>query len=192
MQVRQISVACGLALASAFTGSAMAADNVISLGAAYSHPVEKGIDGLEIDNQVGPALDYRYFITKEWAVGVAASESRHTFDVGATGLGSARLVPLRVTGQYYFDAGSGVHPFLGAGFNYTRVEDVKFDNAAIENHGAGGDLLAGAMFDLGSSVRLTAQVEQLFLKTRLDSNGSSLGDAKINPVVGSLLVGYAF
>lgn len=193
MQYRQIAVACGLAFATTFAGSAMAAgDNVISAGAAYSHPIEKGIDGLDVDNEFGPSIDYRYFITRDWAVGVAASESRHTFDVGGTGLGSARLVPLRVTGQYYFDTGSPVHPFLGAGFNYTRVEDVKFNNASIENHGSGGDLLAGAMFDLGPGVRLTAQVEQLFLKTKLASSGSSLGDAKLNPVVGSLLVGYAF
>jgi outer membrane protein len=192
MQVRQLAVASTFAVASALSGAAMAADNVISGGVAYTHPIEKGIDGLDVNNQFAPSLDYRYFITKEWAVDVDASEARHTFSAGGTGLGSARLVPLRVTGQYYFDTGSLVHPFLGAGLNYTRIESVKFDNASIENHGSGGDVLAGAMFDIGSGVRLTAQVEQLFLKTKLASNGNSLGDAKINPVVGSLLVGYAF
>jgi outer membrane protein len=192
MQFRQTAVVCGVALAAVFSRPALAADNVISGGIAYTHPVEKGIDGLDLDNQFGAALDYRYFITKEWAIGVSASESRHTFDVGATELGSARLLPVRLNGQYYFDAGSGIHPFLGAGFNYTYIQDVKFDNATIDKHGSGGDLLAGAMFDLGPGVRLTAQVEQLFLKTNLASNGVSLGDAKLNPVVGSVLVGYAF
>jgi outer membrane protein len=193
MQVKQVAVASVLVVAGALTHSAMAAnDNMVSGGVAYSHPVEKGIDGINVDNQFGTSIGYRHFFAPEWAIDVDASESRHTFDVGGTGLGSARLVPLRVTGQYYFDAGAGVHPFLGAGLNYTRIESIKFDNATIDKHGTGGDLLAGAMFDLGAGVRLTAQVEQLFLKTKLESNGTPLGDAKLNPVVGSLLVGYAF
>src|SRR6185436_625421 len=108
------------ALAAVFSRPTLAADNVISGGIAYTHPVEKGIDGLDLDNQFGAALDYRYFITKEWAIGVSATE-----------LGSARLLPVRLNGQYYFDAGSGIHPFLGAGFNYTYIQDVKFDNATI-------------------------------------------------------------
>jgi len=193
MQVKQVAAAGGLAVAMAFSGPVFAAnDNVISGGVAYTHPIEKGIDGIDIDNQFGPSLDYRYFVTKDWAIDVDASESRHTFNVGGTGLGSARLIPLRLTGQYYFDTGSAVRPFLGAGLNYTRIESVDFNNATIEKHGSGGDVLAGAMFDLGAGLRLTAQVEQLFLKTNLASNGNPLGDAKINPVVGSLLVGYAF
>lgn len=115
MQLRSFLIAGGAALAAACTAPAMAASNVISGGVTYTHPVEKGIDGLDLDN-----------------------------------------------------------------------------NASIEKHGDGGDVLAGAMFDLGAGVRLTAQVEQMFLKTKLASNGNALGDAKINPVVGSLLVGYAF
>jgi outer membrane protein len=193
MQVKQVAAVAGLAVAMAFSGSAMAVnDSVISGGVAYTHPIEKGIDGIDIDNQFGPALDYRYFVTKDWAIDVDASESRHTFNVGGTGLGSARLIPLRLTGQYYFDTGSAVRPFLGAGLNYTRIESVDFNNATIEKHGSGGDVLAGAMFDLGAGLRLTAQVEQLFLKTKLASSGNALGEAKINPVVGSLQVGYAF
>ena len=192
MQLKQLAIASALALTAACGAPAMAANNVISGGIAYSHPEEKGIDGLDLDNRAGASIDYRYFITPQWAIDVDASESRHTFAAGGVGLGSARLIPLRVTGQYYFDAGAGIHPFVGAGWNYTRVEDVKFDNATIEKHGDGGDVLAGAMFDLGSGIRLTAQVEQMFLKTKLASNGNALGDAKINPVVGSLLVGYAF
>jgi outer membrane protein W len=192
MQLRPFLLAGGLAFAAACAAPAMAANNVISGGLAYTHPVEKGIDGLDLDNRAGASIDYRYFFSPEWAIDVDASESRHTFAAGGADLGSARLIPLRVTGQYYFDTGAGVHPFVGAGWSYMRVENVKFDNASIEKHGDGGDVLAGAMFDLGSGVRLTAQVEQMFLKTRLASNGNALGDAKINPVVGSLLVGYAF
>jgi hypothetical protein len=57
MQVRQVAIACGVALAAALSGSAVAAgDNVISGGMAYAHPVEKGIDGINIDNQFGTKL----------------------------------------------------------------------------------------------------------------------------------------
>ena len=196
MQVKQIVVACGIALGTAVAGPALAANdntnNVISGGVAYTHPVERGIDGLDVDNQFSPSIDYRHFFTKEWALDIGASESRHTLEVGGSELGSTRMIPLRVTGQYYFDTGAGVHPFVGAGLDYTRFEDNKLDNASIDKHNTGADVLAGAMFDLGGGVRLTAQVEQLLVKTKLAGNGTALGDAKVNPVVGSLLVGYAF
>jgi hypothetical protein len=90
----------------------------------------------------------------------------------ATGLGAARLVPLRPAGELCF--GAGVHPFLGAGLNCTRLECVKSDDASIGKHSRGGDLVAETM------------------KTRIDRSGSAPGDTKLSPVADSLLAGYVF
>lgn len=181
-----------LTLAGTAVPAFAADDNLLSAGAAYSHPEQKGVGGLQVDDQGGAALDYRHFFNRNWALDLGVGESRHSIAAGGTTFGSTRVVPLTVTGQYYVDTGTLVRPYVGAGLNYTSFDSRRLNDADIDRHSTGAALQVGALFDLGKRLTLTTQVEHDYSKANLSAAGQSLGDAKLDPYVASVQVGYTF
>lgn len=158
-----------------------------------------------ISNAYVPELDFTYFFNKNIAAELILATTKHDVKavstaVGDIPLGDVWLLPPTLTLQYHFN-GDVVHPYLGAGINYTLfynedqgpvANDVSYDNSI------------GFAFQLGFDIDLNAKwfinldAKYLLLNTDVTVNatsalGATVGaDVDINPFIAGVGFGMRF
>lgn len=213
-----------LTIVSLFTSSAAlasyeAGDFIVRGGATMVSPDsdKSGVDldgadsGLTVsvddDTQLG--LNFVYFFDSNWAVEVLAA-TPFTHDVKLqngdeeTTLGEVTHLPPTVSAIYYFDTGTKLQPYLGAGLNYTiffdeelssTYEDAGYDDFELDGS-LGFAIQVGADYQLNNNWHLNASVRYIDIATEAkftvaDSiKGSS--DIDVDPMVYSVMLGYKF
>lgn len=158
---------------------------------------------VEIDNAYIPELDFTYFFTKNIAAELILGTSQHDVKAVKTAagdipLGDVRLLPPTLTLQYHFNT-EKVHPYVGAGVNYTIFYDessgpvadkVSYDNTF------GFAFQLGFDFDITDKWFLNVDAKYLLLNTDVTVNATTaLGatvdaDVDINPFIAGFGVGY--
>ncbi|MGB5541670.1 MAG: OmpW family outer membrane protein [Gammaproteobacteria bacterium] len=135
-----------------------AGDILLRAGAAGVFPTGDGTvqpsgGQIEADDAWSLGLTGTWMATNNIGIGLlAAWPFDHDID-GAGGLASAgtvgdtKHVPPTVTVQYHFDTGSNLHPFVGAGINYTNFFDEGTTGA-----------LSGASLNLDDSWGLAGEI----------------------------------
>ena len=99
--------------------------------------------------------------------------------------------------KYYFNPEGTVSPFIGAGLNYTWTfdeegkgaldgEDVDVDNS----FGFAGQL--GLRFALANDWDIVADLRYIDLNADVELNGVNIGEADVDPMVYSILIGKRF
>ena len=135
-----------------------AGDFVVRAGAAGVYPTGDGsitpVPGgsVEADSAWSLGISLTYMATNNIGVGVLGAWP-FTHDIDGKGalagadIGETKHLPPTVTLQYHFDNGSKLHPYVGAGINYTAFFDTKE-----------GSALSGAKLDLDNSWGLAGEL----------------------------------
>ena len=157
--------------------------------------------GLSISDKVIPEVDVSYFFTPNIAAELILTyPQKH--DLRANGLGkigSLKHLPPTLLAQYHFTNFSGFKPYVGAGINYTRFSNVRFDpavqaalNPSIDKDSWGGALQVGVDIPLSKNLYLNFDVKKVFIKTDVFSAGNKVGTFKVNPVLAGVGLGWRF
>ena len=114
-------------------------------------------------------------------------------------IGSLKHLPPVLTLQYHFTDLPGFRPYLGAGVNYTRFSDVRFNAAtttalqpSIKKNSFGLALQAGVDVPLGGGWLLNADVKKVRLATDVSSFGNKAGNFAVDPWLLSVSFGRRF
>ncbi len=150
------------------------------------------------NNQLG--LTVGYHLNPNVAIEVLASTPfTHVVYLNGAEAGSFKHLPPTVSLQYYFNAEGNVSPFVGAGLNYTLTFSEKTKNGGPIS---GADLSVGNSFGLAGQVGLRFATSEnwdvivdaryINLNADVSVNGSNVGEAEVDPMVYSIMLGKRF
>jgi outer membrane protein len=153
-----------------------------------------------IDNNTQLGLTFGYHMTPNIAFELlAATPFTHSVSLeGVDGeVAEFKHLPPTLSVQYYFNPEGTVSPFIGAGLNYTWTfdeegkgaldgEDVDVDNS----FGFAGQL--GLRFALANDWDIVADLRYIDINADVELNGVNIGEADVDPMVYSILIGKRF
>ena len=160
---------------------------------------------VQISNAFVPELDFTYFFTKNIAAELILATTKHDVKAISTAagdipLGDVWLLPPTLTVQYHFN-GDVVHPYIGAGVNYTLFynedQGPVADNVSYDNS-LGFAFQLGFDFDLNDTWFINLDAKYLLLNTDVTVNatsalGATVGaDVDINPFIAGVGFGMRF
>lgn len=186
-------------------------DFVARVGWAHLAPNDdaedfSGIPGTTVTVEDADTLgvSFTYMFTDNLGVGVLGVWP-FTVDIkgdkgalaGAGKVADTKALPPTVTLQYHFNSGSNLHPYVGAGINYTYFWDENTNGAL---NGTQLDLdssfglaaEAGLDYDLGNDLLVSAQIWYAQISTTANSSAAGKADINIDPWVFMLGVGKKF
>ncbi|WP_353235588.1 OmpW family outer membrane protein [Diaphorobacter ruginosibacter] len=158
-----------------------------------------GLD-LSINNKWIPELDVSYFFTPNFAAELILTyPQKHDLRAGGDKIGTLKHLPPTLLAQYHFTNFGAFKPYVGAGVNYTRFSNVRFDSAvagalspSIKKNSWGGALQIGFDYALDKNWSLNFDVKKVYIGTDVYSFGSKVGTFKVDPVLVGVGVGYRF
>jgi len=156
-----------------------------------------------IANDYVPELDLTYFFTKNIAAELILATTQHDVKAVATAagdipLGDVRLLPPTLTLQYHFNS-EMVHPYVGAGVNYTLFYDANSGPVADEveyDNAFGFAFQLGFDFDITDKWFVNIDAKYLLLNTDVTVDattalGATVGaDVDIDPFIAGIGIGY--
>lgn len=159
----------------------------------------------DISNAFVPELDFTYYFNKNIAVELILGTANHDVKavstaVGNIDLGDVWLLPPTLTLQYHFD-GNTVHPYVGAGLNYTLfygVDEGPVADSVDYDDSLGFALQGGFDIDITDKWFINVDAKYIFLNTTATVNATTaLGatvkaDVDINPFIAGLGFGMRF
>ncbi len=200
MRIKSAALIAGILAATA--GQAMAyeaGDVVLRAGIANVNPdvtdkVAGGALQLDVEDDTQLGLTGTYFFGPTLGVQLlAATPFKHDITAGGADLGSTRHLPPTVTLQWYPAIAGNIHPYVGAGINYTMFFEDDIAGADLElDDSIGLALEAGVDIDLGSNLVLNAAVWKIDINTDVSLNGTKLGELEIDPLAVMVGIGYKF
>lgn len=177
-------------------------DWIVRARAVYLKSVNKDSTGLDlsINDKTLPEVDITRFFTPNIAAELILTyPQRQTISAGGMPIGSLKHLPPVLTLQYHFTDLPGFRPYLGAGVNYTRFSDVRFNAAtttalqpSIKKNSFGLALQAGVDVPLGGGWLLNADVKKVRLATDVSSFGNKAGNFAVDPWLLSVGFGRRF
>lgn len=188
-----------------------AGDIILRAGAAGVLPTGESDDitGLpagakvEADDAWSLGITGTWMATNNIGIGLLAAwpfdhdiEAKGTISPLGT-VGDTKHLPPTLTLQYYFDTGSKLHPYVGAGINYTYFfdEDTKgaLSGASLDiddSWGLAGEL--GVDYELQNDWLVSGQVWYIDISTEASVTGLPKFDVDIDPWVVMFSVGKKF
>lgn len=168
--------------------------------ALYLDSANKGVEGLSVNNKTFPELDISYFLSPNLALELVLTyPQKHDIRLdGAGTIGSLKHLPPTLSLQYHFPQ-AGFRPYVGAGINYTRFSNVKFDPAvvtaldpSIEKDSFGLAFGVGVDVPFGGGWLFNVDLKKVQIRTDVDSLAGNLGTFKVDPLLFSIGVGKRF
>jgi outer membrane protein len=170
-----------------------------------SFPTSSG----RITNAYAPEIDFTYMLTNHLGIEVIAATTKHCVDGGGSLAAVGRLactwvLPPTVTLQYHFVPEGKVHPYVGAGVNWTLFYNEKASTELVNAIGAtdvnlssswGYALQAGIDFDISEKMFLNLDVKYVDMDTNARlTTGAAVNNlrANINPLIVGVGVGWRF
>jgi len=155
--------------------------------------------GLSVNDKTFPELDITYFFDTHWAAELVLTyPQKHDIRAGGATIGSLKHLPPTLSLQYHLDA-AGWRPYVGVGVNATLFSSNKFVPAVQTalNPSIGGSsfgLAYGLGFDvpMGGGWLFNVDVKKVQLGTDIKSNGSKVGEFKVDPTLISIGFGKRF
>lgn len=155
--------------------------------------------GLSVNNKTFPEVDITYFLTPNLAAELVLTyPQKHDIKSNGANIGTLKHLPPTLSLQYHVDAG-GWRPYVGLGVNATLFSDVNFVPAVKQalnpsTSGSSFGLAVGAGFDvpLGGGWLFNVDVKKVKLGADIKSNGTKVGEFKVDPLLVSVGVGMRF
>jgi len=156
-------------------------------------------DAVHVNSKMIPEVDVSYFITPQFTTELVLTIPQ-TQDVTLAGvgkLGTFKHLPPTLLAQYRFSTPSdSVHPYVGAGLNYTLIWGSNLSVAgiplALDHNSFGFALQAGIDFDMGNNQFINFDIKKVGIQSDVKVAGSRLTTAKLNPWLFSLGYGWKF
>jgi len=156
--------------------------------------------GLSINDKTLPEVDITRFFTPQIAAELVLTyPQRQTLSAGGTPIGSLKHLPPVLSLQYHFTQLQGWRPYVGAGLNYTRFSDVRFDAAtttalhpSIKHNSFGAALQVGVDVPVMDGWLINADVKKVQIATDVSSSGTKVGTFKVDPWLLSVGIGRRF
>ncbi|MEI9927337.1 MAG: OmpW family outer membrane protein [Sphingomonas sp.] len=204
------------ASAQSTAGARAAGDWLVRLRAILVSPTERSgeVTGIAaskvgVNDSVMPEVDFTYLFTDHIGAELILATTKH--DVTGRGaiaplgkIADSWVLPPTLTLQYHFAPGGKIHPYVGAGVNYTifySSDSTKSLDAALGatkvriGDSFGYALQAGVDLDIGRRLFLNADVKYIDMDTtaRLTS-GTAKRSVRVNvdPVVAAVGIGVRF
>lgn len=202
--LNRIAAVMALACCSALPVAVQAAEQpwLIRLRAVNLDSADKDSTGLDlsINDKVIPEIDFTYFFSPQFAAELVLTyPQKQTIRASGTDIGSLKHLPPTLTVQYHFTQLGAFKPYLGAGLNYTRFSNVKFNPAvqaalqpSVEKNSFGLALQAGMDYEIAKGTYLNFDVKKVQIRTDVSSAGSKVGTFKIDPWLVGIGIGYRF
>jgi outer membrane protein len=183
-----------LAIASvAWPAHAAQGDFVARLKAINIDPdASSDIPGLDVNDKATAEIGLTYFFRPQWAVDFGITTAKHDITLGGAEIGSTRILPINVTGQYHFIPDGKIRPYVGAGLNYTRFSDVDVLGGAVDldKNSFGPVVQAGVDWAVTDRVMVNFDVKKVWIST--DASGAASGGVDVDPWVYGVGVGVKF
>lgn len=172
-------------------------DIVVRAGVAHVSPHvsdNTNIPGLDVDSNTQLGLTGTYFIAPTFGVQLlAATPFKHDITLNGAKLGSTKQLPPTVTLQWYPKVSDTVHPYIGAGVNYTIFFEDDIPGADLKlSNSVGLALEAGVDVKLTEKLLLNVAVWKIDINTDVKVNGVNHGQLEIDPLAAMVGVGYKF
>lgn len=198
------------AIIAATSGHAMAhdaGDVILRAGAANVSPdvtdkVAGGALNIDVDSNTQLGITATYMMTPQIGVQVlAATPFSHDVTAGGVVIGDTKHLPPTVTLQWYPKVNDTIHPYLGAGINYTTFWDTTLNATGQAATGAsiltltnsfGLALEAGVDVKVTEHVYINAAIWKIDLNTDVKLDGTKVGELEIDPMAYMLGVAYKF
>ncbi len=157
---------------------------------------------VDIDTSFVPELDISYFFTDRIAAELILAVTPH--DVMAIGtaagnidLGDVTLLPPTLTLQYHFLPEGTIHPYVGAGINYTVFfnDDLPAGGIATSidyDNSFGFARQGGIDFDVNENWFLNVDVKYISINTDVTINNAISADVDIETWVFGIGIGRRF
>lgn len=165
--------------------------------------------GVGLSDSLMPEVDVTWLVTRNIGLELIASTTRH--DISGQGslaaLGDVAetwALPPTLTLQYHFAPGGSIHPYVGAGVNYTFFHSSK-PTASPEgalgrtdvdlDDSFGFALQAGVDFEIGRKLFVNFDVKFIDMDTTAHlrtAGGTATVDVDVNPLVFGMGVGTRF
>lgn len=214
-----------LKFAAAMLAMAMAAtpalaeqgDVLIRLRAITVQPQEKvgpvlptfPTSGGRITNAYAPEIDFTYMLTNNLGIELIAATTKHCIEGGGSLAAVGRLactwvLPPTLTLQYHFAPQGKIHPYVGAGVNWTMFYKEKASSQLNTAIGAtnvnlsnswGYAVQAGVDFDLNDRMFINLDVKYVDMdSTARLTTGAAVNSvrANIDPLIVGVGVGWRF
>lgn len=175
------------------SANAAQGDLVVRLKAINIAPdASSDIAGLDVDDKATAEIGSTYFFRPQWAVDFGITTAKHDITLNGAGIGTTRIVPINITGQYHFMPSALIRPYVGAGLNYTRFSDVDILGGAVDlDSGSFGPVLqAGIDWAVSDRLMINFDVKKVWIST--DASGAASGGVDVDPWVYGIGVGFKF
>ena len=173
--------------------------------ALYMKPANKsdafalgGSDAVHVATKTFPEVDISYFVTPNIGLELVLTyPQKHDVTLNGVNLGSVKHLPPTLLAQYHFIPNGTIRPYLGAGINYTRFSSVSLSAGPglpldVSKSSWGGALQAGVDFQVAKQWFLNVDLKKVWIDTDVKLNGTKLTNARIDPVLFSVGIGYRF
>ena len=156
--------------------------------------------GLSINNKTIPEVDVSYFFTPNIVAELVLTyPQKHDLRSNGAKIGSLKHLPPTLLAQYHFTNMGAFKPYVGAGVNYTRFSNVRFDPAvqaaldpSIKKNSFGAAVQVGFDYALDKNWSINFDVKKVYIKTDVSSAGTKVGSFKVDPWLVGVGVGYRF
>ncbi len=154
---------------------------------------------LSVNNKTFPEVDITYFFSPSFAAELVLTyPQKHDLRSNGGKIGTLKHLPPTLLAQYHFTGLGGFRPYVGAGLNYTRFSDVKFDPAvvaalqpSIKKSSTGLALQVGVDVPVGGWL-FNVDVKKVRLETDVFAGATKAGTFKVDPVLFSVGLGKRF
>ncbi len=163
-----------------------------------SNNLKASVGTIEADDAYSLTLTGVYMLTDNIGLELLASAPwSHDITLDGAKVGNAKQLPPTLSMQWYTPAIGRIHPYLGVGLNWTMFFSESTTGALagsnLELDDSFGVAVQGGMdWDLSDRWLVNADLRWINIESDVKLDGTKLGNAKINPIVFSLNVGYKF
>lgn len=198
--MKKLAIALAVATLAPVAMAQSAGDFVARFRAVNVEPAnddDVAITDVSLNSKVIPEIDFTYFVTPNIAAELILTVPQE-HDVSSTAhggkIGTLQHLPPTLTAQYHFTGlPYGIKPYVGAGVNFTHLYKVNlpagFD---LENKSFGLALQAGVDVPITGNWSVNVDIKKVQMAFDLKSNGTSIGEVKVNPLLVGVGVGYKF
>jgi len=170
---------------------------------AYA-PLRIPADAIHINDKWLPDLDAEYFFTPHWSTELVLTYPQkqtvtleHSALGGPVDIGSFKHLPPTLTGKYNFLPDRAFQPYIGAGLNVTWIMDVNLQvptvgRLTLDRTSIGAAAQGGFDYRIGKHWYLNADAKWLMLRSDVKFNGGKISQARLDPFLVGIGVGYRF
>jgi outer membrane protein len=172
----------------------------VRAGALFILPTASASDalGAKVGSDFTAEIDISRKFTPIFAAELVLATAAHEVyvedtDAGRVSLGSINILPPSLVLQAHLPTAGKVHPYIGAGVNWTIIYKQTGALADLDLSDSFGFVgQAGLDYDIGSRGLFNADVKYVTLSTDVSSNGQQLDTVDVNPILIRIGFGYRF